>query len=172
MPKGSGWTARIGKAAVSTISGSETLVPTVTGGKSSFTCFDWSKDASCANFPIVLTDSLDIYTLRTDPFIPGCVWEDGHRGIVVSFNTLTGALGCGSNPSMSVTANPVYCASGKASTWRSVDLVGMSTFGSMTVSVRDASGAAIPGWSGRVVAPSSPTLNISTIPMSGTTMSI
>jgi hypothetical protein len=172
MPKGSGWTARIGKAAVSTISGSETLVPTVTGGKSSFTCFDWSKDASCANFPIVLTDSLDIYTLRTDPFIPGCVWEDGHRGIVVSFNTVTGALGCGSNPSMSVTANPVYCASGKASTWRSVDLVGMSTFGSMTVSIRDASGAAIPGWSGRVVAPSSPTLNISSIPMSGTTTMI
>jgi hypothetical protein len=172
VPKGNTWTARIGRGGLSTTSGAETLLPMITGGKTSFGCFDWSNDAPCTNFPIVLTDSLDTYTLRTDPFIPNCVWEAGHQGIVVSFNTVTGRLGCGSNPSISVTANPVYCASGKATTWRSVDLVGMSSFGGMTITIRDSSGNPISGWSNRSVTPASPTLNISSLPMAGATTTI
>ena len=172
MPKGFTWAQRIGEGAASTTSGSRSFVPGVTAVGTTFNCFDWASDAPCAGFPVAMMSKLDVYSLRADPYTTDCIWEDGHPGIVVSFHALTGALGCGGPSTLSVTVKPVYCGTGTATAWGTVRVVGMSTFGSVTVTVNDSLGLPIAGWSGRTLLPTDPPLDLSAIPLSGTTAAL
>jgi hypothetical protein len=60
------------------------------------TCFDFSADATCANFPLSFSNLGLLYTVNTDPQRPTCLWVNSDNGSdqIQDFDAFTGGA-CG-----------------------------------------------------------------------------
>jgi hypothetical protein len=150
-----------------TTAGTRTFIPWSVNQTGRVVCFDWSTDAPCPNFPIVTPVATKPYSLRHDPFAPACVWSMGDDGILESFETHSGMVGCNMT---SVAVAPTYCdgRTDHVTAWdrlRLNDIVGNYTGFALTL--RDSAGVAVPGWSLKNYPATTSTIDISTVPFSG-----
>jgi hypothetical protein len=108
-------------------------------------CFDFSRDASCQNFPKSLGNNLSIvYSVNPDPYRPTCLWVNADNGThqIQNFDAFTGAP-CGSGPirilASSLVAPQAACT---PTNWTSLQLVtpGRSSYSSATVTFDDSDG--------------------------------
>lgn len=157
-----------------TTAGTRTFIPWSVNQTGRVVCFDWSTDAPCPNFPIVTPVATKPYSLRHDPFAPACVWSMGDDGILESFETHSGLVGCNMT---SVAVAPTYCdgRTDHVTGWDRLtlnDIVGGYTGFALTL--RDGSGAVVPGWLLKNYPATTSSIDISTVPFSGnkTTLTI
>lgn len=116
---------------------------------------------------------LDAYTLMPDPYLPGCLAEDGDAGMVQYFDAATGVLGC-SGLGAQVAVNPAgsYCdGASHATAWKQIVINGISAsqYTGAIYTVYDKEGNPVPGFTEVALAPGQATVDISSIPMSGAT---
>jgi hypothetical protein len=120
-------------------------------------CFDYATSAACDDFPTagvrtfpeVNKGRISVYGFAADK--NGCIWGLGDAGWQVSFNS-SGTAGDCTRSSATVSLQPksFYCASPDAQiAWDNAKLIGidLSKVTSFEVSVFDAAGAAVPGFS-------------------------
>jgi uncharacterized repeat protein (TIGR01451 family) len=150
-----------------------------------YQCFDWAAGTACAGFnsPVQTAawashtaGDLDAYTLMPDPYLPGCLAEDGDAGMVQYFDAATGALGC-SGLGAQVAVNPAnaYCdGTAHATAWSQIAISGISAsqYTGAIYTVYDKEGNPVPGFKEVALAAGQSTIDISAIPMSGTTSSL
>lgn len=152
-----------------------------------YECYDFAPGAPCAGFsspaqtspytqgaPGNQPGNLTPYTLEPDPDLPGCVGEIGDTGVVQYFDARTGALGCsGSLGKVSVDPTASYCdgQSGHVTGWDQVVISGIppADYKGATVTVLDADGNLIPGFEAVPLSSGQSSLDISSIPVSGST---
>ena len=81
--------------------GARVYVPTGSfSGNDEVTCYDFSLQANCANFPKKFTTLELLYTVNPDPQRPTCIWVNSDGGVdqIQNFDAYTGAAlrrGCG-----------------------------------------------------------------------------
>jgi uncharacterized repeat protein (TIGR01451 family) len=145
-------------------------------GPVTYTCWDSATNSACAGFaPVAGGDNVRPYTLRQDPFNADCVWELGDAGVFQVFSaTFGGALGCNEgNATVQIAPSAYYCdgQSGHITGWRQLVLGGVSDtdYDSVAVTISDADGNALPGWSNRVFTSGQVPVDISSIPYAGST---
>ncbi len=70
-----------------------------TGNGDRIQCFDYSANASCANFPHPTPGAAYIYTVNEDPQRPTCLWVNADNGgaQIQNFDAFTGGV-CGEGP--------------------------------------------------------------------------
>ena len=115
-------------------------------------CFDFSTEAVCDGFSAGGFSTL--YQVTADPENAACLWFNSDPGILGNIDGYTGAAGCGANPVITLQPSqfaPRYsCSSSNGiSSWNTLrisDLVGGGTAGSISLTVRKASGEAVDGW--------------------------
>ncbi|HEX5192161.1 MAG TPA: DUF11 domain-containing protein [Solirubrobacteraceae bacterium] len=147
-----------------------------------YECFDWATNAACPGFNSPVQNSawaggqptdLRTYTLVTDPYLPGCLAEDGDAGIVQFFDAATGALGCtGMQAQVAVNPPDFYCdGSAHATSWNKIQISGISAsqYAGATYTVLDKNGNPVAGYSNVSIPAGQNTVDISGIPMSGNT---
>ena len=172
MPKGLlSWVAPLG--AYGTMSPGRSFVAGSSAANSQTICFDWSTNASCSGFPLVLPLSKKNYSLRRDPFAPACVWAMSDDGFLETVESFSGVSGCGSTTS--ATASPIYCdgKAGHVTGWDAIklnDLTGGHK--GLTVTLTNALGARIPGWSAAKFGAGTSSIGISSIPYNATNRTI
>lgn len=131
-------------------------------------CFDWGADAACPNFPALLSTATKMYSVRTDPYAPSCLWQVSDEGTISTRDAYDGTEGCATTR---LRATPSYCdgAAGHVRTWDALrinDLVG--GFAGFHLTIRDSTGATIPGWSDRPFGASTTSVDLSSLPFAGT----
>ena len=123
-------------------------------------CFDYSTDARCANFPIQYPGYFNImYTVRQDPENPSCMWVNSDGGQIRIFDAFSGADECTANPVITLQPSsfaPRFTCSTNDSIdeWRTLELTGLGGTGTPTtvaLTVRNAQGDPVPGWTSRPV---------------------
>ncbi len=69
------------------------------GNSNTVQCFDYSTNASCANFPMSLNNLGYLYTVSPDPQRPTCIWVNADNGSaqIQNFDAYTGGA-CGQGP--------------------------------------------------------------------------
>jgi hypothetical protein len=130
-------------------------------------CFDWAANAACANFPALLSTATKMYSVRTDPFAPSCLWQVSDEGTISTRDAYDGTEGCATTR---LKATPSYCdgATGHVRTWDALrinDLAG--GFAGFNLTIRDAVGDIIPGWSDRAFGGSTTSVDLRSLPFSG-----
>jgi outer membrane protein OmpA-like peptidoglycan-associated protein len=121
-------------------------------------CFDYTTNAACAGFTSPNWGQL--YSIFVDPENPSCLWTNSDEGQIKNLDAVTGALGCSSNPV--ITLQPSQFAPRYAcSTSQGIDqwgvlkisqLAGGGSASAIRVTVRDANGNAVSGYTNRSVA--------------------
>ncbi|MDT4937693.1 MAG: hypothetical protein QOG80_1364 [Pseudonocardiales bacterium] len=156
----------------------------VAGIKDSIVCFDWATNAACSSFgntttPGVLDTSTingghqHTYGMAVDDQNPQCGWAYGDARQLFNFQLVKGA-NCGggqTSASVSLDAASYYCGVAPAGHhWTDVTLTGISAaqLSASSVTVKDADGNPVPGFSGVPLAADG-TLDISSIPTTGST---
>jgi hypothetical protein len=152
---------------VATTAGTRTFIPWSVNQTGRVVCFDWSTDAPCPNFPIVTPVATKPYTLRHDPFAPACVWSMGDDGILESFETHSGLVGCNMT---TVAVAPTYCdgRTDHVTGWDRLklnDIAGGYTGFALTL--RDSDGKVVPGWLLKNYPAATSSIDISSVPFSG-----
>ena len=125
---------------------------------STMACFDYATNARCTGFTSPNWGQL--YSIFVDPENPSCLWTNSDEGQIKNLDAVTGALGCSSNPV--ITLQPSQFAPRYAcSTAQGIDqwgvlkisqLVGGGSASAIRVTVRDANGNAVVGYTSRTVA--------------------
>jgi uncharacterized repeat protein (TIGR01451 family) len=148
-------------------------------GPVTYTCYDFATSSACQGFtPVAGGTFVRPYTLRQDPYNPDCVWELGDAGVFQVFSaTFGGSLGCNvGNAKVTVTPEVYYCdgGSGHVTAWNRLRLSGVtsSDFDAVAVTITDADGNPVPGWTNKVVSSDRVPIDISSIPYSGATTSL
>ena len=141
----------------------KSFMPVGSAGRGDVICFDWSTDTTCAGFPMTTPLSKKTYSLREDPFAPSCLWSMGDDGILESVETHSGMSGCNMS---SVTVAPSYCdgLAGHVKGWDALkinNLVGGHS--GFSLSLEDANGNAVPGWTLRKYGAGTTSIDISSI---------
>ena len=150
-------------------------------GANTVGCFDFSLRVgtnpvpACAGFSGPTTTRG--YTVRPLANLPGCGAADGDAGTISIFNLTTGAPCSSASQSVSLSPSSFYCdgQSGHISSWGTVSLQGVtgSEYAGATLTLLDKNGNAVPGWINVPVPNGSPpTIDISSIPVSGNTTSL
>jgi uncharacterized repeat protein (TIGR01451 family) len=141
-----------------------------------YQCYDFATGAACAGFnsPVQPGLSYRPYTISPDPYIPGCLAEDGDAGVVQYFSAITGAIGCsGEVARVPVNPSASYCdgQSGHVTGWNQIQLSGItaSQYAGATYTVLDANGNPVPGFDNILLTPGQTTVDISSIPATGST---
>ncbi len=145
-----------------------------TTGTATYACWDFAIAAPCAGF--VQTSSgrpIRAYTIAQEPQNPDCLWVLGDSGEFELFSATFGGTSCVNNTaSETVTPASYYCdgQSGHVTGWSQIALGGITSadYNEMTVTITDANGNVVPGWDAVVVPSSQQTIDISSIPYSGT----
>jgi hypothetical protein len=154
------------------ISDSRSYIPLSQTNPESVPCYDWRTETSCDGFPYLSPVSRKAYSLRRDPAAPACMWKMSDDGYLESFNANGGAPGC---TTTTATAKPMYCDNAVHVTgWEAVrlnDLVGSAHSG-FVLTLKDQTGAVIPGWGGRKFDASTSVVDISSIAYAGTSRAI
>ena len=127
-------------------------------------CWDYSTNAKCTNFgssgyKTFSTDVGIVYAVTVDPQNPACLWVNTDRGYIYNFDAYTGQNGCSSNPVITLQPSqfaPRYACSTTSgiTEWTELRLVSLSGGGSASsigLTVRNASGGIVSGWSNRSV---------------------
>ncbi len=162
MPTGDlSWMSTLG--GYGTAADSKSFMPVGSGGKGDVICFDWTTDATCSGFPMTTPLSKRTYSLREDPFAPSCIWSMGDDGILESVETHSGMSGCNMS---TVTVAPSYCdgMAGHVKGWDVLklnDLVGGHS--GFSLSLDDANGNAIPGWTLKKYGAGTASIDISSV---------
>lgn len=126
-------------------------------GTKTFSCWDQSLSSGaggvCPNWPIAVTN----YGIALDPLNDNCVWKNDHQNSIKAYDAITATQNCTTPPSRVVipaeTAVPrMACATPGSGVreWRSIKLLAPAASGytSATLTIRDSTGADIPGWVG------------------------
>jgi len=120
-------------------------------------CWDMTTDALCsAAFPIPVPA---LYTSIMDPEDPNCLWTNGDDGVIRNWNVRTGASGCGDGPprisfKAAVSIPRLSCdPASRVYQYKTFRLIAPSPsqYTSATLTVKDPSGAPIPGWINRPI---------------------
>lgn len=123
-------------------------------------CFDYATNAGCAGFPITYPGEFQImYTIRQDPENPSCMWVNSDGGQIRVFDAFSGAPECTANPVITLQPSsfaPRFTCSTNDSIdeWRTLRLVslgGTGTPATVALTVRNAQGNAVPGWTAKPV---------------------
>jgi uncharacterized repeat protein (TIGR01451 family) len=160
-----------------TVIGTKVYQPYFTGATATFTCFDFATQAACANYTAgVDGGNIRPYTLTPDRLNPGCIWEVGDAGVFDVFDAVTGQLGCPAT-SVHVPVRPAasYCdgGSGHVTGWNDIVIdVPPADYTSATITLTDANGNVVPGWRDRSFTPAQQTIDISAIPVTGSTATL
>ncbi|MDD2819528.1 MAG: fibronectin type III domain-containing protein [Candidatus Nanopelagicales bacterium] len=121
-------------------------------------CFDYATNAACSGaFPKDFSGYNLLYSIRVDPENESCLWVNSDAGRISNFDALTGNNGCTSNPVITLQPSqfaPRYvCSTNVGITqWnelRLVSLAGGGTASTVRLTVRDATGAVVTGWSNK-----------------------
>ena len=146
-----------------------------------YTCWDFATNAACAGFTQSSSSTVvKPYSLRQDPFNPGCIWEVGDAGIFEVFDADTGSFNC-SRSAAEVSAAPAsfYCDGlpGHIQGWTNIKINNItgSQYGSAKITVRGVNGNPIVGYDNRDLTPaeqSSGIIDISALPVSGNTATL
>ncbi|MEZ4288628.1 MAG: hypothetical protein R3A47_10900, partial [Polyangiales bacterium] len=122
-------------------------------------CFDWDTNASCTGFgtngvatwksaPGVVLDTEDYSYI----YYGGCMWGNGDSGIIWSFDPDTGANPCiGASTIVASVSPSTHICDGATktyawSTFRIDNLGTLSDYVSLTATLQDSSGTAVPGY--------------------------
>jgi hypothetical protein len=143
-----------------------------------YACLDFALTpaAPCAGYTVVPRNVVSPYTLRQDPDAPTCIWEVGDLGIFDTFNALTG--GSCSDVETTLTSNPAasYCdgQSGHVTGWSNLTISGATAaqYKGAIVSITDSAGTPVPGFENVSLTNTQQTLDLSSIPFSGTTTTL
>jgi hypothetical protein len=132
-------------------------------------CFDWAADAACPNFPALLNTATKMYSVRTDPYAPSCLWQVSDEGTISTRDAYDGTEGCATTR---LKATPSYCdgAAGHVRTWDALrinDLAG--GFAGFHLTIRDSTGTVVPGWFDRPFGSSTTSVDLRSIPFAGKT---
>ena len=122
-------------------------------------CFDYATDAGCANFPLHYDDTGLVYTIRADPNNPSCMWINSDGGQIRVFDAFSGLAECTANPVITLQPSsfaPRFTCSTTDSIdeWKTLSLAsfgGTGTPASVALTVRNAVGDVVSGWSNRAV---------------------
>lgn len=116
-------------------------------------CFDYLTDGYCSGFT---SQNLGFYTyqLVPDPNNINCIWYNGHTGTIGNFDATSGNYGCSENPVVTLEPSqfaPRYACSTLSgitawNTLRISSLVGGGSANSILLTVRDANGTPVTGW--------------------------
>ncbi|HEY4278999.1 MAG TPA: DUF11 domain-containing protein [Conexibacter sp.] len=149
-------------------------------GIATYACWDFSTNSRCDGF-VQGSSGADVrpYTLRQDPDNPDCIWELGDAGVFEVFSATFG----GNPPTCNTGTAEVrlapeqfYCDGGSSHVtgWNQVGIGGISAadYDAVAITIRDADGNIVPGWSNRVFSSSSAPIDISSIPYAGSTRSL
>jgi uncharacterized repeat protein (TIGR01451 family) len=154
-------------------------------GVATYTCWDFAlpglagqTGAPCTAFkPASTGANLGAYTIRQDPYNPDCIWEVGNSGVFEEFSATFGGTTCNKSPAaMTVAPAASYCDGqpGHISGWNQIVLGGVtsSDYTGVSVSITDANGTPVPGWTNRVFLSTQQTIDISSIPITGSTATL
>ncbi len=143
-------------------------------------CYDFAlplvngKVQPCANFTPPL--NLRGYTVRALANLPGCMVGSGDGAQITLFSAVDGGPCTGAADTVSATPQDWYCdgQSTHATTWDKLTLVGLTpgTYQSATITLDDKNGAPVPGWVNKPIAAGATSIDLSSIPVSGTTTSL
>jgi uncharacterized repeat protein (TIGR01451 family) len=163
--KGNPTVFNVGYTAATT--GSRTFTAISSTAPERVACFDWATDASCPNFPALLSTATKMYSVRTDPYAPSCLWQVSDEGTISTRDAYDGTEGCATTR---LKVTPSYCdgAAGHVRTWDALrinDLAG--GFAGFHLTIRDSTGSIIPGWSDRPFGPSTTSVDLRSIPFAG-----
>ena len=159
--------------------GTKTYIPWVTYPTSDWNdsinsvgCFDFATGAACAGFtpPTDPYPSNILYTNAPDDINPNCLWWSGNEGHLIAYDAQTGVMGCGAIGRTTVAANPVSCTTvGGHYTTFSIPNLPAGT--SALVRFYDDQGnlVTVGGQADHTIATAADTVDLSTIPVSGTT---
>lgn len=146
--------------------------------ETTYSCWDFATNADCTGFVRATSgESTSAYSLREDPFTPGCIWEVGDSGRFEVFDAQTGGTTC-ERSAAGVTAEPqsFYCdgKQGHVRKWQSLRIneLSASQFDSGTITLYDTAGNQVPGFSSRQLSSaeiSSGVIDISGVSITGTT---
>ena len=153
-------------------------------GRATYTCYDFAISAPCAGYTAPLSSDLsstnfDVnpYTLRQDPYFPGCIWEVGDAGTFQVFSADTGGKTC-VDAKATVKAQPTafYCDGGQnhIQNWDTLKLNNItgSQYTDAHLTIKDKNGTVLSQFNDYVLSAaeqSSGIVNISSIPASGNT---
>ena len=121
-------------------------------------CYDYATNAWCAGFtPLAFGAGGLNYAIRVDPSNPQCLWLNSNNGLIRNFDAITGSLGCTNNPVITLQPTqfaPRYvCSTNVGITqWnelRLVSLGGGGTASTVRLTVRNATGDVVTGWSNK-----------------------
>jgi hypothetical protein len=152
------------------VSAGRSYIPLSQTNPESVPCYDWKTGTSCDGFPFLSSVSRKAYSLRRDPFAPTCMWKMSDDGFLESFHANGGPPGCTSG---TVSAKPMYCAAKappRVTGWDAVRLNDLSAsgFSGFALTLKDSTGAIIPGWAGRQFGASTTVVDISSLSFAGT----
>jgi hypothetical protein len=123
-------------------------------GAMSVACFDYLTDNLCSGFN---SQSYGYFTyqLVADPNNTNCIWYNSHSGTIGNFDATSGNFGCSENPVVTLEPSqfaPRYACStlNGITAWNTLrisSLVGGGSASSIQLTVRDANGSPVTGWS-------------------------
>lgn len=149
-------------------------------GSSVYTCWDYSTSSACQGFTPVASGNAatQAYTIRQDPNAPDCLWELGNGGTFEVFSaTFGGSASCSTGSSqVKLTPSDYYCDGhgGHVTGWKQLEVYGVNPaqYDAVAVTIKDANGNPVPGWTNRVISSGQVPIDISSIPYSGSTTSL
>lgn len=146
---------------------------TTPGGVSTYTCWDYATAAPCAGFvPASTGVAVYAYTLRQDPQNPDCVWEEGDADRFEVFSATIGGTTCNESPAaVDLVPAQFYCDGlpGHVGGYDRLTIAGVAAadYTGLTVTITDANGVPIPGFTGQAFPVGTTSIDISSIPYSG-----
>jgi hypothetical protein len=146
------------------ILGPRIYVPDGNVGEGQVECFDFSKNASCPDFPKTFADLGYLYSVNPDPQRPTCIWVNADDGSeqIQNFDAYTGGP-CGQGAirvlASRVVVNEPTCVPGS---WSSLQVVSpvRSSYTSGTVQFEDSDANPLPGVPQNVALSSTGSLNL------------
>jgi hypothetical protein len=120
---------------------------------SSVACFDYLTGSLCSGFTSHMYGDFT-YQLVADPNNINCIWYNSHSGTIGNFDATSGNYGCSENPVVTLEPSqfaPRYACStlNGITSWdtlRISSLVGGGSASSILLTVRDANGTPVTGW--------------------------
>ena len=116
-------------------------------------CFDFTTSAACAGFSGVGVGA-EIYAIVSDPALPNCLWTNGNKGQITTFNGVTGLAGCALDypviemPYDAVAPRMACSEDNRVLSWDSIafNLPEGLTASQLKVTILDSDGFPIEGW--------------------------
>lgn len=123
------------------------------GANDDIYCFDYKTGAACAGFSGVGVGA-EIYAVVADPSIPNCMWTNGNKGKITTFNGTTGLAGCSLDypvvemPYTALAPRMACNEDGRVVTWDKItfNIPEGLTAAQLKVTVLNSDGAPISGW--------------------------